>query len=185
MGAEVVFGVVGGVGLVLLLASLLLGDLLDGVVEGLDELLPGADWLSGPTVGAFLAAFGFVGLVVESAQGAVLPALGAGAAAGTGAGLAAAAGYRALTRVRTDATPTSRDLVGTEGQVVTAIADSGYGEVVVRLAGSPVKLSAQSDVPVERGSRVWVSEVLSATAVRVRPVDALGPGGAGGELAGG
>ena len=172
MDAEVVFAVVGGVGLLLLLASLLVGD----VVEGLDELLPGADWLAGPTVGAFLAAFGFVGLVVTGAQDSVLPALGAGTAAGVGAGAAAAAGYRSLTRVRTDATPTARDLVGVEGQVVTAIAESGYGEVVVRLAGSPTKLSAQADVPVGRGTRVWVSEVVSPTAVRVRPVDALGPG---------
>ena len=77
----------------------------------------------------------------------MLPALGAGTAAGVGAGTAAAAGYRSLTRVRTDATPTVRDLVGVEGQVVTAIAESGYGEVVVRLGGSPTKLSAQGRRP--------------------------------------
>ena len=170
MGPEVVLGVLGGVGLLLLVASLLVGD----VAEGLDELVPGADWLAGPTIGAFLAAFGFVALVVSGAG--ALPALAAGGAAGVAAGGAAAAGYRALTRVRTDATPTSRDLVGVEGRVVTAIPSGGYGEVVVRLAGSPTKLSAQAEGPVARGERVWVSQVLSSTSVAVRRVEALGSG---------
>ena len=52
------FVVVGMVGAVLLVVFLLLDDVLDGI-------LPDADWISGPAIGAFLAAFGLFGWVAQ------------------------------------------------------------------------------------------------------------------------
>ena len=61
--------------------------------------------------------------------------------------------------------------MGTAGSVVTAIPADGFGEVLLRLAGQPVKLAARSAGPVARGAEVWVEAAPSATSVVVRPVD--------------
>ena len=47
------FLVIAGIGLLLLVVSLVAGELLDGVLEGF-----GGDWLSGAAIAGFLAAFG-------------------------------------------------------------------------------------------------------------------------------
>jgi hypothetical protein len=52
-----------------------------------------------------------------------------------------------------------------------AIPADGFGEVLLRLAGQPVKLAARSAGPVARGAEVWVEAAPSATWVVVRPVD--------------
>ncbi|CAM5728681.1 hypothetical protein SHIRM173S_10266 [Streptomyces hirsutus] len=61
--------------------------------------------------------------------------------------------------------------VGTSGSVVTAIPAEGYGEVLVYLAGQPLKLAAKSSGPIARGAEVWVESALSTTSVAVRPVE--------------
>lgn len=78
---------------------------------------------------------------------------------------------RALLRDGDASAPRGEDLTGTSGAVVTAIPAGGYGEVLLYLAGQPVKYAAKSAVPVERGSEVWVESVLSPTSVTVRPVE--------------
>lgn len=55
--------------------------------------------------------------------------------------------------------------------MVTAIPVDGYGEVLLQLAGQPIKFAARSAGPVTRGVEVWVEGPLSATSVAVRPVD--------------
>ncbi len=69
------------------------------------------------------------------------------------------------------AAPREGDVVGVSGTVVTAISADGYGEVLVRLAGQPVKLAARADTPLPRGTEVWVDRSLSSTSVSVRPVE--------------
>ncbi|MDQ0604461.1 membrane protein implicated in regulation of membrane protease activity [Streptomyces canus] len=78
---------------------------------------------------------------------------------------------RVLMRDQTALAPTGNDLVGTSGNVVTAIPADGYGEILLQLAGQPVKFAARSTGPVARGAEVWVEAALSATSVAVRPVD--------------
>jgi hypothetical protein len=72
---------------------------------------------------------------------------------------------------RSGAAPRDDDLIGASGSVVTAIPADGYGEVLVHLAGQPVKFAAKSPVPVARGAEVWVEQALSQTAVSVRLVE--------------
>jgi hypothetical protein len=43
----------------------------------------------------------------------------------------------------------------------------GTGEVLVRLAGQPVKLAATADEDLERGTDTVVVDVVSATRVRI------------------
>ncbi|KOX01463.1 hypothetical protein ADK65_09620 [Streptomyces sp. NRRL B-1140] len=162
----------GMTGVALLALSLLFDGVLDGVLDGaLGSALDG--WLSLPVIAGFLAMTGFAGAVATGAADAG-PAVAttAGAVCGVGTAWLTYRFSRVLMRDQTDLTPTGDDLVGTSGNVVTAIpADGGYGEVLLRLAGQPVKFAARSAGPVARGAEVWVEAVPSATSVVVRPVD--------------
>jgi membrane-bound ClpP family serine protease len=120
----------------------------------------------------FAGAFGFAGAIgyelLNSRTAA--PAL---AAAAVGVVAAVPTGYlawrlsRAARSMRTDATPTRADLIGTLGVVVTAIPGQGYGEVRVRLGGVPVKLNARAERPIPMGAQVFVIEAPSDTSVVV------------------
>lgn len=156
-----VFLALGIVGVLLLVASLVLGDLFDGLLDA----VPG-DVLSGAAIGGFLAAFGFTGSTVAGSLGT-----GAAAWAGLVAGLlvGGVAGWltRSLTRTRTDPTPTGEALVGLPGTVVTQIPSQGYGEVSVIVAGHLTKLNARADEELLVGTPVAVTATLSPTSVMV------------------
>lgn len=158
--------IIGAVGVGLLLLSLVLGDFLDGVLDGFD--IDGGGLLSTEVVGAFLGAFGFGGAMLESTTSATLPvAVGGGIVAGLlGAGIALVI-VRTFLRMPTDATPRSGDLTGKLGRVVTRIPDGGLGEITVSHHGHRVKLSARSEQPVPSGTDVVIVDVLSPTAVLV------------------
>ncbi|MEV5314054.1 hypothetical protein [Streptomyces sp. NPDC052610] len=150
-------------GAVLLMLSLVLDGVLDGLLDGL---------LSLPVVAGFVSMFGFSGAIALGTTGwGVAGAVLAGVPAGAVTGWFAYRLGRALTGDRSGTAPRDDDLIGASGSVVTAIPADGYGEVLVRLAGQPVKLASRSPVPVARGAEVWVSEALSATAVSVRLVE--------------
>ncbi|MFF9628027.1 hypothetical protein [Streptomyces fradiae] len=156
-------------GLVLLVFSLVFDGLLEGVFDGIGGGLDGL--LSLPVIAGFVSALGFTGAIVLGTGGA-----GAGVAAGAGVFTGVGAAWltwrlsRALMRGGT-AAPRGEDLTGTSGTVVTAIPAGGYGEVLLRLAGQPVKYAAKAEVPLARGTEVWVDAVLSPTSVSVRPVE--------------
>ncbi|MFI5672017.1 hypothetical protein [Streptomyces sp. NPDC051704] len=161
----------GIVGIVLLVASLVLDGVLEGVFDGaLDGLFDG--WLSLPVVAGFVSMLGFTGAIVLGSTGLGPGAATAGGAlAGTGAGWATYRMSRALLRDHSGAAPHHGDLVGSTGTVVTAIPSGGYGEVLLRLAGQPVKYSATADGPLARGAEVWVTAAPSSTSVAVRAVE--------------
>ncbi|GID28823.1 hypothetical protein [Actinoplanes brasiliensis] len=71
--------------------------------------------------------------------------------------------------IPTDATPARTDLVGTIGVVVTPISEHGYGEVLVRVAGQPVKLHARAAHALPMGAAVFVVEAPSHAGVVVEP----------------
>lgn len=162
------FLVVGVVGFALLLLALVFDGFLDAVLPSFD--LPGGDIVSGPALGAFAAAFGAAGaLVMGSTDAGVGIACVVGVAAGLVLGGLVGLAARALTRTGTDATPRASDLVGLPGTVVTSIPAGGFGEVTVRLSGSPQKLNARAAAALDAGAAVVVDEVLSSSSVRVSP----------------
>ncbi|MCX5296893.1 hypothetical protein OG898_10370 [Streptomyces sp. NBC_00193] len=158
-------------GIVLLVASLVLDGVLEGVFDGaLDGLFDG--WLSLPVVAGFVSMLGFTGAIVLGSTGLGLGvATAVGALAGAGAGWATYRMSRALLRDRSGEAPRHGDLVGSTGTVVTDIPSGGYGEVLLRLAGQPVKYAATADGPLARGAEVWVTAAPSPTSVAVRPVE--------------
>ncbi|MET8576102.1 hypothetical protein [Streptomyces sp. NPDC005012] len=159
----------GIIGVALLALSLVLDGVLEGVLDGLGGGLDGV--LSLPVIAGFLSALGFTGAIVTGTTGAGTGvATGAGAVAGGAVGWVAWRFGRALLHDGAPA-PRGEDLTGTSGSVITAIPADGYGEVLLHLAGQPVKYAARAASPVARGTEVWVESLLSATSVTVRPVE--------------
>jgi len=166
------FLLLGVLGLVLLLGTLLLGDLVDGIVDGF-----GPDWLSGTAIAAFLAAVGFAGALAVQAGVGTTAATGVGVGAGAAAGALAGLLTRALTRDGEGATPRSGALVGSRATVVSDIPADGYGTVSLVVAGHPTRLNARATTGLRTGQQVLISAVLSSTAVQVDPLTASGDAG--------
>ena len=162
--------IIGAVGMGLLLLTLIVGDFLDGVFDGLD--LHGGGLLSTEVLGAFLGAFGFGGALLLSTTTVALPlAVGGGLVAGVVGGAFALFIVRTFLRMPTDATPRSSDLAGKLARVVTRIPTGGLGEITVLHAGHRVKLSARSNEPIPSGADVVIIDVLSPTSVLVAESD--------------
>ncbi len=154
--------VVGGIGILLLLVSLVAGDVVDGFLDGV-----GPDLLSGLAVAGFLGAFGFVGALVADAGASrpvtLLSGLVAGALVGVGAGQAS----KRLMRGGDESNVTSRGLVGLSGTVIEAVPADGFGMVNVVASGHITRLNARADEALPSGTAVVVTSVLSPTSVRV------------------
>lgn len=158
------FLVIGLVGLVLVAISLVLGDVLDGALDVLSS-----DAFSTAVIGGFVSAFGFGAAIAEALGLGLLVALPVGVVAGTVVGWFAAW----LTRLLRDddtAAVSIDSTVGHEGDVVTGVPGDGFGVVRVLVAGHALRLNARADRPIEAGTRVHVTGVLSPTAVTVAPV---------------
>lgn len=158
------FWIVGLMGLALVVVSLIFDDLLDSFDLG-------TDWISGTAIGGFLGAFGFVGGLTLMSTDSMTTATLAGVGAGAVVGGAAAALTRTLTRKSGGAEFTPADYVGLTGTVVTPIRQDAAGEVTVHVSGQPVKVNARSRSVINQGTRVIVTEALSATSVTVEPVN--------------
>lgn len=156
-----IYLIIGLLGLALMVASLLLGDLLDGLFDF------GDGYLSGPAVAVFLTAFGFSAALADASGWETFATLGAGLAGGVLFGGIAGVATHALLKMKTDATPGTGDLLGLSGIVVTPIAKDGVGEVSLKLGGVPTKVSARSEKELSAGTQVSVTEVFSPTTVFV------------------
>lgn len=160
-----VFLVVGGIGVALLLVALVLGDVLDGALEGLS-----AGFFSTEALAGFLGALGFGGAIALSATGSTSVAVVIGLVLGVLLGwLAAKASSFLHGSGETDTVRTS-DMVEKIGTVVSAIPDGGFGVVSITVGGHLTRLNARSSVAVPPGTQVSVTQVISPTAVQVEPL---------------
>ncbi|MDN4162815.1 hypothetical protein [Nocardioides abyssi] len=159
------FLVIGAVGVLLLLVSLLLGDVLDGALDALS-----GDVFSTAVIGAFVAATGFGGATAQALGAPAALSLPVGLVAGVLFGWLAASLTRLVRGGGTDATPTGEDALGRDGRVVTTIPSEGFGVVDVLVGGHVLRFNARADRPLEQGTRVHVTSVLSPTAVTVAPL---------------
>jgi membrane protein implicated in regulation of membrane protease activity len=160
-----VFVVIGVCGLVLLGVSLLLGDLLDGV----GDVLP-SDLFSTEVIGAFVAALGFGGAIADAAGAPSGISWLVGLVAGVGFAWFAGWLTKLIRGGGSDGTLSTDDSVGHSGRVVNAIPADGFGSVTVAVGGHTLRLNARADVPLEAGTEVHVTGVISPTAVTVAPV---------------
>jgi membrane-bound ClpP family serine protease len=156
------FLALGIAGMVLVLLSLVVGDLLDGVLDALE-----ADWLSTAVVGGFVSAFGFGG---AAAEGIGLPwplAVLVGGVSGVAVGWLAWWMTRLLKDGPSDGTVSISDSVGQVGRVLTDIPSGGFGVVRIVVGGHSLQVNASADRPIPSGAEVDVTGVLSPTAVKV------------------
>lgn len=159
------FLVIGAVGIVLLLFSLVVGEHLHGIFDALG----GGDWFTGSSMAAFLGALGFGGAIVMQLTGSTLLAVVGGVVLGVVFGALVAYGMLTLRRNDTGGAVTTNDLMDAPGVVLSDIPALGFGEVRVTRQGQMMKLNAKSAIPISIGTQVTVIDVLSATAVVVEP----------------
>lgn len=159
------FLLIGIAGLILLGISLLLGDLLDGAFDA----LPG-DVFSTAVIAGFVSAFGFGAAIAQALGAPLLPSIGVGVLAGAGFGWFAAWLTRLVRGGSSGESAGSDDALGREATVLTDIPADGFGVVRVSVDGHVLRLNARADQPVEVGTPVHVTGVLSPTAVTVAPV---------------
>lgn len=159
----IAFLVIGGVGILLLLVSLVAGDVLDGALDF------GGDLVSGTALAGFLGAFGFAGALAFDASRSVTVGIVVGLLVGVVAGLVVGWASSRLRRGGDEGTVRTADLPGREGAVVSAIPEGGLGEVSIVVAGHITKLNARAATALSPGTPIRVTAVLSATSVMVEP----------------
>ncbi|WP_051218072.1 NfeD family protein [Nocardioides insulae] len=165
-----VFMIIGLVGLGILLVSLIAGDLLDGVFDALS-----ADWFSSAALGGFVAALGFGGGIADALGAPPLVTGAVGVAAGAVAAWFALWLTRLLKGDTGEGTTKPEQSLGHDATVLTAIPAEGFGIVRVRIGGHSVQYNAKLDPSqtdgsaIEPGTPVYVTGVLSPTAVTVAP----------------
>lgn len=158
-----IFLVIGIVGAVLLILSVIL----DGIFDVFDF---GDGPLSLTTIAAFTAIFGFAAFATVGAGASAGVAGLVGAIAGVAGGAAAWWLSRLIRSAESTTAVSSDELVGSEASVVLAIPAGGLGEVALVRHGERVSLSATSEAPIARGTRVQVVQTLTATSVHVAPI---------------
>ena len=156
-----VFLVLGIVGVMVLLVSLILGDLLDSALH-FDS--SDSEVFSTSAIAAFVGAFGFGGVAVHEFTDNVWWASLVGVGTGSLACWAAVALTRWLKRAETGHAPRNDNLIGAEARVITHIPEDGFGEIRI----GTHKRAARAELPIPAGTPVWVSGILSPTAVEVR-----------------
>lgn len=160
------FLVIGVVGLVILTLSLLAGDFLDGAFDA----LAAGDWFSSAVLGGFVSAFGFGGALTLGLGGAMAIAVPVGIGAGAVFGWFAAWLTRLIKGGSSDEVVSPADTVGHPATVLVDIPEGGFGVVRVRLGGHVLQYNARCDSTQTAGADVYVTDVLSPTAVVVAPV---------------
>ena len=160
-----IFLIIGILGAVLLLISLLL----DGIFDALDF---GDGPLSLTSIAAFMAIFGFTAFASVGAGVATPLAAVLGALAGVIGGAAAWWLSKLIRGAESSTAVSGEELIGSNAAVVLAIPASGMGEVALTRHGERVSLSAVADEPIARGAYVRIVQTLTSTSVRVEPVPA-------------
>lgn len=162
MFAGGIFLIIGVVGAVLLLISLLL----DGIFDALDF---GDGPLSLTSIAAFTAIFGFTAFASVGAGVATPVAALLGGLAGIVGGAAAWWLSRLIRGAESTTAVSGDELVGAIAAVVLAIPVAGLGEVALTRHGERVSLAASADIAIARGSAVRIVQVITSTSVRVEP----------------
>lgn len=159
-------------GFILLLITVVLDDVVGGVLDGLHMGIDIGGVSIAPIALGFVAMFGIGGLF-----GTTVLDLESGPASliGAGTGLAGAALvfglFSLLARSQSQEAYSLADMVGVTGRVVVGIPQGRHGEVVVSFAGATHKRAATSDVEIRAGQTVTVTAIAGSVLV-VAPVEA-------------
>ena len=162
-----IFLVIGGLGIALLVLSLVLGDIFGDL--DMDVPLLDSDLFSTASIAGFLGALGFSGAATLHLSGIVVLAVAVGVVVGLGFGWAAIKLSRFLKRGELSDAYTTGSLIGADAFVITDIPAGGFGEIRLSVRGHITKLNARAAEAIPVGTAVWISGVVSPTAVEVSP----------------
>lgn len=162
------FLAIGALGLVVLVLSLVVGEIGELGLGDADADGP----FSVPAIAALLGGVGFGGaaataLLPVGGTAGVLLALVAGLVVAVPLAWGAIRLTRSLQHMPTQATLTREHLLGAQGVVISAVPAHGLGEVRLALAGQQLKFTARSERPLAYGTPVYVTDTVSETCVEV------------------
>ena len=164
--ANTIFVICLAVGGILLLLTVLLDDILGGLLDFLhvDFDLGGVTLM--PLLLAFVAMFGVGGLIGTEALGMDAgPASLVGAGSGmAGAGLVYVI-FSFLRRAEAPQAFSLSDMVGRHGRVTVGIPAGRNGSVILSYGGASHELTATADVAIATGSTVTITEVVGGTLI--------------------
>jgi membrane protein implicated in regulation of membrane protease activity len=156
--ADLIFLVCAIVGGALLLITVLLDDILGGLLDVLDFDLGGASLM--PVLLAFVAMFGIGGLFgtkvleLSGAQASIV-----GVAFGAAGGGMAWGMFRFLYNSETESPFSQHDLIGRDAYVLVAIPATAWGTVSLQVEGTTQQFRATSSADIERGTIVRITGV--------------------------
>ena len=164
--ANTIFVVCLAVGGILLLVTVLLDDVLGGLLDflNIDFDLGGVTLM--PLLLAFVAMFGVGGLIGTEALGmSAGPASLVGALAGVaGAGLVYVI-FSFLRRAEAPVAFSLNDMVGRSGRVTVGIPAGRNGSVLLSYGGASYELTATADMEIAAGSTVTITDVVGGTLI--------------------
>lgn len=172
-----IFIVIGGIGILFLLISLVIGDLFESLDFDFDLEFDGGDGgsfgvLDSRVISVFLTAFGGIGAVaLQFGYGGLLSAIfGIGSGVALGA-LVFAFGYFLHTQ-QASSSVTERELVGRTAKVIVKIQKGTVGQISCRIGDASIEKLARSrdGSEIKRGDTVFIEEV-TADAFIVSPME--------------
>lgn len=157
-----------GVGTLLLLLAVLLGDLFDGLLEGFgfDVDLAGGGLLA--PILAFISLFGAGGLIGQSYLPSV-PSMLVGIGFGLAGSAAAWALFRSLRRAESAGEQGIERLVGRDGVVVVELQPGLRGKVEIASRGTTEQYGAIADAPIATGALIRVTGVAGSNLIVAAP----------------
>lgn len=163
------FAIIGGVGFVFLLASLVLGDIFDMFGGDLDIGGDGPDFglFDSRVIAVFVTAFGGFGTIAVWSGYGAMPSSLAGLLGGVVFGGVVSAFGRFLIGQQASSTVTDQDLVGRIAQVTVTIKPGELGQVSARIGDERVEKLARSGGPDELkpGTIVTISAVAGDSVI--------------------
>ncbi len=166
MNLELVYWLAMGLGLGLLLLSVLLGDLFDFA----DVDVVGADVPIAPIFFAATAAFGIGGLLgTEVLRMGSAGSIVTGLLTGIGAGVLTGLLFFALTKAESKAHYTLGDLIGLRGRASLGLGPGRTGRITINYEGMTRALVATSTEEIAPGEEVIVRDVVGNALTVTRP----------------
>jgi len=164
--ANTIFVICLAVGGILLLLTVLLDDILGGLLDFLhiDFDLGGVTLM--PLLLAFVAMFGVGGLIGTEALGlAAGPASLIGALSGLGGAGLVYVIFSFLRRAEAPQAFSLSDMVGRHGRVTVGIPAGRNGSVILSYGGASHELTATADAEIPAGSTVTITDVVGGTLI--------------------
>lgn len=159
----ILFAVIGGVGFLFLLVSLVIGDVFDAVGLDLDGGPDGTDFglLDSRVISVFVTAFGGFGVIGNQMGYGAVGASVIGLLGGLVFGGVVSAFGRFLIGQQASSSVTDNDLVGRDAQVTVAIKAGSVGQIMTRIGDERVERLARS----RDGQEISLGSIVKVAAI--------------------